>query len=393
MADKPKVKLASNGAYWQACYYDSLGRRRAKSLGSKSEIGRRQALVLCERLAIELTARPQRADVGRAPSIAEWIETFITLKPDLGERAKHSYRQAAGKFMAFAGTATRIDRITATVAAEWVTTLAAPRVVTVQGKRVERMPSPATIAHYSRHMRCILNEAVHQGVLTVNPFARIRTQPKKIERSWYYVSPELFGTILAACRNDGWRCFLSLQRFGGLRKGESLAVRWGMIDWRQRTLTLPESVTKTGQERLVPLAPALYELLMSCRSGHVETDFIVPTAEVDRRSDSNQHSRFRTVLKKAGVRPWEDLFQTLRRNAVQDLRDLLKDPWAVTAIAGHSEEVERKYYLGRVRQADMDRITGAAKDAELDLVIASWKSLPEQARAEILAVVRKHSAG
>jgi hypothetical protein len=114
---------------------------------------------------------------------------------------------------------------------------------------------------------------------------------------------------------------------------------------------------------------------------------------VDRRSDSNQHSRFRTVLKKAGVLPWEDLFQTLRRNAVQDLREALKDPWAVTAIAGHSEEVERKYYLGRVRQADIERITGAAKDAELDLVLARWKSLSRETRERILSLVRTPDAG
>jgi len=93
------------------------------------------------------------------------------------------------------------------------------------------------------------------------------------------------------------------------------------------------------------------------------------------------------------VEPWEDLFQTLRRNAVQDLRDMLKDPWAVTAIAGHSEEVERKYYLGRVRQADMDRITGADKNSDLDLLVATWKSLSPQARTEILAIVQKPAAG
>lgn len=393
MTEKPKVTLASNGRYWQANFYDRLGRRKAKSLGAKSELSRRQALVLCERLAVELTAHPQVADVGRVPSMAEWIETFITLKPDLGERGKQTYRQAADKFMAFVGTATKIDRITSTVAAEWVVSLNAPRKVKQGGHEVERVLSSSTVAHYCRHVRCILNEAVHQGVLTVNPFARIRTQPKKIVRSWHYVNRELFVTILAGCRNDGWRCFLSLQRLGALRKGEALAVRWHMIDWQRRTLTLPESITKTGQERIVPLDPSLHDLLRASRGGRGEADFIVPEAEVDRRSDSNQHSRFRTVLKKAGVRPWEDLFQTLRRNAVQDLRELLKDPWAVTAIAGHSEEVERKYYLGHVRQADMERITGAAKDDGLELVNARWKSLSKEAQAEILAIVRKHVVG
>jgi len=109
----------------------------------------------------------------------------------------------------------------------------------------------------------------------------------------------------------------------------------------------------------------------------------------DRTSDSNQHSRFRTVLKKAGIAPWEDLFQTLRRNAVQDLREALKDPWAVTAIAGHSEEVERKYYLGRVRQADLDRITGIGVDRELQRVTECWAKLPRNVKDVVLAMITK----
>ena len=392
MAGKPKVTLASNGDYWQAFYYDSLGRRKAKSLGAKCEISRRQAMVLCERFAVELTAQPQKADVGRSPSMAEWIETFITLKPDLGERAKKSYRKAADKFMAFAGTTTRIDRITATVAAEWVAALSAPVVVQKHGKEIKRTLSASTVAHYSRHVRCILNEAVHQGMLTANPFARIRTQPKKIERSWHYVDRELFKTILAACKNDGWRCFVALQRLGALRKGESLDVRWYMVDWERRILTLPEVVTKTSKERIVPLDPMLFELLRATKHDREDIDFIVHEHDVDRRSDSNQHSRLRTALKRAGIAPWEDLFQTLRRNAVQDLRDKLKDPWAVTAIAGHSEEVERKYYLGHVRQADLDRITGAAKDADLDELIERWSTLPKAAQNALMELARKSSS-
>jgi len=393
MAEKPKVKLSSNGDYWQACYYDSLGRRRARSLGPKSEISRRQALVLCERLAIELITQPLKADVGRAPSMAEWIETFITLKPDLGDRAQQSYRKAADKFMDFIGTTTRIDRITAIVAAEWFASLSAPRTVKVGQKQVERVLSASTVAHYCRHVRCILNEAVHQGVLPVNPFARIRTQPKKIDRGWVYVNREVFASVLAACRNDGWRCFIALQRFAALRKGEALEARWFMIDWQQRTLTLPESMTKTNQERMVPLDPVLFDLLKACRHDRCDTDFIVPGNQVDRRSGSNQHSRLRVALKKAGVQPWEDLFQTLRRNAVQEFRDKLKDPWAVTSIAGHSEEVQRKYYLGRVRQTDMDRITGASKDDGLERIVERWKSLPQEAKDAILAIVNKHADG
>jgi integrase len=390
MAARCTVRLSSNNGYWQAFFYDTLGRRKARSLGAKSEISRRQALVLCERLAIELNAQPQRADVGRAPTISEWVKTFVALKPDLGDKARRAYRIAGDKFIEFVGGHTRLDRITASIAAEWVTRLSAPVTIEKDGTKTEKRLAPATIANYSRHVRCLFNEAMHQGVLVANPFARVRTQPRKVERSWHYVNRELFTRLLNACRNDGWRCFLALQRIAALRKGESLEAEWRMIDWERRVLTLPESVTKTGQERAIPLDPELFDLLKATRAKRIGTDsLIVPLNEVDRASDSNQHSRFRVILKKAGVAPWEDLFQTLRRNAVQDLREMLKDPWAVTAIAGHSEEVQRKYYLGHVRQADLDRITGkGGDDPQISELMELWSKLKPEQRSKLLALMR-----
>ncbi len=50
------VKLKSNGKYWQAYWTDpaARGKRFVKSMGAKSKISRRQAGVLCRRLAVDL---------------------------------------------------------------------------------------------------------------------------------------------------------------------------------------------------------------------------------------------------------------------------------------------------------------------------------------------------
>ncbi len=391
MVKKHAVSLASNGKYWLARYYDSMGKRKGKLLGPKAKLGRRQALVLCERFAVELHSNPARADLSKAPTISKWIESFFALKPDLGPKARRAYLIAGQKFKSFVGEHTRIDRITPAIAAEWVTRLSEPASTNnanIVGKDQKSL-SPATVAHYCRHIRCLLNEAVHQGILIANPFARIRTQPRKIERNWHYVPRELFSRILDACPNTGWKCFLALQRMGGLRKGESLATKWGMIDFTRRVLTLPETVTKTGQERIIPLDPELFALLQTVKATRdASVSDVVPTSDVDRSSDSNQHSRFITILKRAKVAPWEDLFQTLRRNAVQDLRETLKDPWAVTAIAGHSEEVERKYYLGRIRQGDLDRITGIGSDKQSAELMDLWARLTPDQQSKLLALLR-----
>ena len=68
---------------------------------------------------------------------------------------------------------------------------------------------------------------------------------------------------------------------------------------------------------------------------------------------------------------------------------MLKDPWAVTAIAGHSEEVQRKYYLGHVRQADLDRITGTGgDDPQVRELMELWGKLKPEQRSKLLALMR-----
>jgi integrase len=373
MSRGPKVILSSNNGYWQASYYDSLGRRRKKSLGPKNSLSRRQAQALCERLAVELNLSPSRADVAKAPPLSRWTDSFLALKPDLSDSARKSYRLASTKLADHIGKDTTLDRVTAMHAAEWVASLSNAGL------------SPASVANYSRHVRCLFNEATRQGLLVTSPFSRIRTQPKRIDREWHYVSRAEFTRILATSKNSGWSAFLALQRIAGLRRGEALKLEWSMVDFDRRVLRLSGGITKTGRERIVPIDPELFALLLAAKEvPGSATSYVVAPELVDRKSGSNQHARFETIIKKAGLERWEDLFQTLRRNAVQDLRQKLKDPWAVTAIAGHSEEVERKYYLGRVRQSDLDQITGQGSSKDLQTVIDRWASLSERIRSDIV---------
>lgn len=83
MPSRSTVTLASNGSYWQAFYYDSLGRRRAKSLGAKSTMSRRQAKVACDRLAAEFHARPGRAGAEPAPRLGVFLAQYLKSRTDL----------------------------------------------------------------------------------------------------------------------------------------------------------------------------------------------------------------------------------------------------------------------------------------------------------------------
>jgi len=44
----------------------------------------------------------------------------------------------------------------------------------------------------------------------------------------------------------------------GIRRKEAMASRWEMINWQERSITLPAEITKTGKPRKIGLGTRLY---------------------------------------------------------------------------------------------------------------------------------------
>lgn len=198
-----------------------------------------------------------------------------------------------------------------------------------------------------------------------------------------YVDRDTFSMIVGACPSVGWQVFLALQRIGALSASEALQARWSMMEWVGRNVVLPAEITHTDRERVVPLDPELYAILLDAsESARRDKELIVSPEEVDRDCAINR-KHLRAILSHVGIKVGGDPLETLRRNAVRDLRAILKDPWAVTTVAGHSRESERKYYLGHVRQSDMARVTGIRGDDGLRVLLDRWPTLTQKAKAAI----------
>lgn len=85
------VTLSSNAKYWQAFYYDTAGKRRAKSLGPKKKLSKRQAKVKCDRLAAELCLNPFRVENRHAPNLEKFLKRYIDNRTDLKASTKDLY--------------------------------------------------------------------------------------------------------------------------------------------------------------------------------------------------------------------------------------------------------------------------------------------------------------
>jgi integrase len=126
-------------------------------------------------------------------------------------------------------------------------------------------------------LRAVLNFAVTQGYLTVNPCSRA-TRPKiRDQYRAKYLKPAEVRRFLRAAKSSKYEVLYLLGLTCGLRLGEASVVRWSDIDLdkgelhvsRTATLTdagLREGAPKTPKgRRTIPLTPSVVDAIKSYR--------------------------------------------------------------------------------------------------------------------------------
>ena len=328
------VGLSSNGKYWQAFYYDISGKRRAKSLGPKKELSKRQAKVMCDRLAAELYLNPARAGSGHAPTLEKFLERYIDNRTDLKPATKDLYGQTKEYLLKFFDGNIRIGRISRAMAADWRAAMASGRLVlNHKGKKNKE----ASICIHVRNAKTAFNYAVNEDLITINPFDRLKGNPPQPDKNWKYLTIEELDKLLNACPNWGWKLQIALCRLAGLRRGEAFSLTWADIDWQNHRLKV--IAEKTSRQRIVPLEPKLYELLLDAFAIAEEGQKrICPISKHDMWRD------FQVIRSIAGLPRWKDAFKVMRRNCETDWAQRYPQ-YAVSAWIGHSIEVSAKHYL------------------------------------------------
>ena len=333
MADR-LVRLQSNGKYWTGVWSDSQGRRRARSLGPKRKVSRRQARVLCDRLAAEMHLNPGRANARKAPKLGEFVRYYLTSRTDLKPKSLELHGLTARYLQKFFGHDIRIDRITRSEAAKWRSALA-------RGDGISDRPAKpmveASVCIHVRTAKTIFNIAVRDDLLLFNPFDRLRGNSPEPDKDWHYVSMEDLNRLLDACPNWGWRLLIALCRLAGLRRGEAFNLTWDAVDWKKHRLRV--IAEKTGRLRTVPVEPELYELLLEAFGQAEEGQkSICPI------SDYCLWRNFQVIRERAGLARWKDAFKVLRRNRETDWAQEYPQ-YVVSRWMGHDIRVSDRHYL------------------------------------------------
>lgn len=134
---------------------------------------------------------------------------------------------------------------------------------------------------------------------------------------------------------------------------ETHLLTWGDIDWDRARLTVrsPKTERHPGHEqRFVPIDPRLMVILQEAFDSAPDGD-----ERLIKLGQGGQMGRkLRAIAKRAGVEPWRDAFQTLRRSCEKEWAMELPQ-YAVSKWIGHSILVSGRHYANSVPDELFDR--------------------------------------
>jgi len=132
--------------------------------------------------------------------------------------------------------------------------------------------SASSYKHERRTLLAVLDYAVRDGLMLDNP-ARAAVPTRKIPKPKIVIpTREQFRHLVETIRQADSRAvpggnLVELLGYSGMRLNEAISLTWGDIDWERGSFTVTggERGTKNHEARVVPLFPAMRELLERIR--------------------------------------------------------------------------------------------------------------------------------
>jgi len=184
-------------------------------------------------------------------------------QPDLKPRTKAYYREVLKRMVAdWPGWETAdCRRVTKADCLEW-------------SGRMSKAAAPSVYNHGLSLLRHILDISVESGARYDNP-AKLVKRAKVTQKQLTLPEPDQFAAFVDAIQfsGSGWSkpCadLVRLFAYGGFRKSEAANVTWADVDFDQKKIRVmgdPETGTKNGEVRRVPMIPEMEALLLRLRA-------------------------------------------------------------------------------------------------------------------------------
>ena len=132
-------------------------------------------------------------------------------------------------------------------------TLSALILALQEGAGGSRPVALRTAIALTESLRMALAWAAQRQIIPINPLAGAKL-PKTEKRQQRILSEDDVADLVKISENNPFRIPLLLALYGGLRREEVAALRWQDVDFKRRTVTIRQAITRTssGSEVLKP---------------------------------------------------------------------------------------------------------------------------------------------
>jgi integrase len=292
------------------------------------------------------------ANIETLPSacIKSWCETWLNAKAIETEESTHArYKRVIERFTGFLGEA-KCKRDLSTLQASDIA-----RFRDREAKELARSTANLSL----KILRVCFGEAVRQGLLAVNPAARVPLIKSSKESKRRAFALAEIKRILKAGGNDvEWRGLILFGLDLGQRLGDLAKLTWRAVNLESAEIAF--TARKTGRRIVLPLVQPLFDYLAALPASDNPNAYIFPRAASAKRTASLSN-QFRDIMADAGLveprghgamkqgrsqarEPSELSFHSLRHSAVTLLKASgLSDVFAREIVGHESAAVSRQY--------------------------------------------------
>ncbi len=207
------------------------------------------------------------------------------------------------------------------------------------GRRTDEKVSNRTINAELSCLRKIFNKAIDWGYALENPVTKVDFLPERSSIRKRVLTEDEESRLIAVAPPP-LKHMLIVALHTGMRKGEVLNLKWENVDFETKEITIVE--TKDDEDRVVPMNPILFDLLMTLKSQDGNSEYVFTNPRT-RRHYVEIKRTFVSSCKKADV---EDLhFHDLRHTYASRLVRNGVDLNTVKELLGHSSIITTQRYL------------------------------------------------
>jgi integrase len=222
--------------------------------------------------------------------------------------------------------------------------------------------SGATINRYASAIASPLSWAIRRRIAPKgfdHPVRRLEHNPEVANKTRFLNDDER-ARVLAACRDSKWPKLYLLVLMAlttGARKGDLLSLRWQDIDSARKVAHVAR--TKIGEQKLLPLVPAVIEEVEKLRGA---PSALVFCSRLSNTTPMAFEERWKQTLKVAKIRGFR--FHDLRHSCASYLAQSGATLLEIADVLGHRQLQTTKRYAHLAvghRSALVERVLGGLK--------------------------------